>query len=241
MPPKDTSSTTQPEGLRARNKREKLARIKRAARQLFEKKGYEATTAREICQRARIGTGTLFLYVHDKRELLFLVFQEEALRIFEKGIERIEPDMPLVDALMCHFDGFIEFYAGIPEFARELFQELLVQRHDEGGMGELTNEFIEHLAVVIAQAQKQGGVRHELHPMIAAYACFAHYSFWVQAWLGVRMIPQEEVQGGLRNALELQLEGFRPRRSRRTTPGEAGKSRGSSSSGKAQKKKPKKE
>ena len=54
-----------PEGLRERNKREKLVRIRAAARALFAKRGFEATTAREICERAGIGTGTLFLYVKD--------------------------------------------------------------------------------------------------------------------------------------------------------------------------------
>ncbi len=204
-----------PEGLRERNKREKLTRIKRVALQLFEKKGFEATTAREICQRARIGTGTLFLYVQDKRELLFLVFQEEAQRLFAQGMERAAADSTsLVDSLMCLFEGFIEFYARNPELSKALLQELFFHRHDKGGMGELTSEYIEHIADLIRRAQERGEVRRELEPSAAASACFAHYAFWLQAWLGARMVSPEEVRGKLRAALELQMEGLRARRTR---------------------------
>src|SRR5690606_35807052 len=73
------------EGLRERNKREKRARIERAARELFERKGFEAATARAIAARARVGLGTLFLYARDKRELLFLVFAEESRRLFAEA------------------------------------------------------------------------------------------------------------------------------------------------------------
>jgi AcrR family transcriptional regulator len=92
---------TAPDGLRERNKRAKRIRIQRAARELFERKGFEATTARAIAARARVGLGTLFLYARDKRELRFLVFAEESHRLCADADAAVvaQPVAPRADAL----------------------------------------------------------------------------------------------------------------------------------------------
>ena len=72
------------EGLRERKKREKRARILASARALFAEQGFDETTARQICEHAGIATGTLFLYVTDKRELLLWVFEEDARRVLAR-------------------------------------------------------------------------------------------------------------------------------------------------------------
>src|SRR5262245_46520442 len=89
--------------LRERNKRANQARITAAASPLFRTKGFEETTAREICVRARIGTGTLFLYVRDKRELLFLTFEADARTLFADGKAAAEGADGVVAKLMCLF------------------------------------------------------------------------------------------------------------------------------------------
>ena len=66
-----------PRGLRAKNKAEKLQRIRKAARALFVKRGYDDTTMRDIAKRADVGFGTLFTYASDKRDMLFLIFNDE--------------------------------------------------------------------------------------------------------------------------------------------------------------------
>ena len=60
-------------GLRERNKADKLRRIKAAARELFTKKGYEATTTREIAELAGVSVGTVFVYAKDKGDLVCLM------------------------------------------------------------------------------------------------------------------------------------------------------------------------
>ncbi len=215
-----SSSPPHSEGQRERNKREKLARIKRAARQLFEKQGFEATTARQICERAGIGTGTLFLYARDKRELLFLIFEEEAQRLFAEGSLRAEKASSLVDALMLLFGGFIDFYAKNPDLSKLILQEIFYQRQDQGGIGELNAQYEGCIAALIERAQQRGEIEPSLSPSVAALACFAHYVFWLQSWLGARMVSERNVRSGLRAALELQIQGLRPKRQRaRKKPG----------------------
>ncbi|MEV6823538.1 TetR family transcriptional regulator [Amycolatopsis sp. NPDC051102] len=47
------------------------ARMKQSAMELFEEQGFEATTAVQIAERARVTTRTFFRYFPDKEELLF--------------------------------------------------------------------------------------------------------------------------------------------------------------------------
>jgi AcrR family transcriptional regulator len=46
-------------------------RMKQAAMELFEEQGFEATSAVQIAQRARVTTRTFFRYFSDKEEILF--------------------------------------------------------------------------------------------------------------------------------------------------------------------------
>ncbi|MGV9361839.1 TetR family transcriptional regulator [Amycolatopsis sp. NPDC003731] len=46
-------------------------RMKQAAMELFEEQGFEATTAVQIAERARVTTRTFFRYFPDKEEILF--------------------------------------------------------------------------------------------------------------------------------------------------------------------------
>src|SRR5258707_6733633 len=64
-------------GQRERNKRDKLLRIKNAAQELFVSKGYDDTTTREIAVRAGVGMGTVFTYAANKRDLLFLIANDD--------------------------------------------------------------------------------------------------------------------------------------------------------------------
>ena len=198
------------QGLRERNKREKLTRIRAAARALFAKHGFEATTAREICERAGIGTGTLFLYVRDKRELLFLTFEEDARRMFAEGAAAAARESDLVDQLMALFGRFFAYYARDRAHSKALLQELFFREHDPERMGRLTLEFGAHVADLVAQAQARGELRADVPPLLAANALFAHYAYWVQGWLGAAITSREGAEDGLRKTLELQLDGMRP-------------------------------
>ncbi|MDE1571149.1 TetR/AcrR family transcriptional regulator [Aquabacter sp. P-9] len=79
----DSSDRPAASGQRARNKIDKLQRIKESATQLFIEKGFDDTTTREIAVRASVGIGTLFNYANDKRDLLFLVYNRDLENIVE--------------------------------------------------------------------------------------------------------------------------------------------------------------
>ncbi|MCP4003812.1 MAG: TetR/AcrR family transcriptional regulator [bacterium] len=194
--------------LRERNKAEKLQRIQRAARDLFEKQGFAGTTGRQICERAGIGTGTLFLYVKDKRELLLLVFQEELRRLYSEGLRGAEAASSLPDALMALFGGFFEFYAAYPDLAKEILLELVFRDLGPEGSDGLSLEFLQHVIGLVRQAIERGEVRSDIDPFDAAAACFAQYSFWVPAWLGPGIVNRSEAEARLRTGLVMLVEGL---------------------------------
>jgi AcrR family transcriptional regulator len=204
-----------PTGRRERNKREKWARIERAARAEFAKRGFDAAALRAIAARARVATGTLFLYARDKRELLFLVFQGEARRIFAEAEAAARPRDGLVAALMQIFGRFLDFYAGNPELSAAILREFFFRPYEPERLGALTREYAAQVTRCVERARERGELRRDVPVPVAANALFAHYSYWVQTWLGSRLVSREQAERQLRHALTLQIEGLRPGRSKR--------------------------
>lgn len=75
-------------GRRERTTRERRERILRAARDLFEERGYDAATTSEIAERADISHATLFRYAATKSELLLMVGNEWFRSALDEGVRR---------------------------------------------------------------------------------------------------------------------------------------------------------
>ena len=199
------------QGLRERNKRDKLRRIVNAARELFEEKGFEATTAREVCRRAQIGTGTLFLYVRDKHQLLILAFRDDSERLLEGGPRRLSPK-GVVDSWMAFFGRFVDFYGERPALARLFIRELSFRPDREfAETAALTQKLRERVEDLARQAQEAGELRKDVPLPEITNAVLSHWAFWVHLWLGSEMVAQRNVKKHLRRALELLFDGLRQR------------------------------
>ncbi|MFI6702707.1 TetR/AcrR family transcriptional regulator [Streptomyces sp. NPDC050509] len=89
----------QPAGRRERNKQLKLDRITAAARELFAEHGVDEVTTQQIAEAADIGTGTLFLYVKNKGELLLLVQNALYAEVLERGRADAEKTPDVLEAV----------------------------------------------------------------------------------------------------------------------------------------------
>jgi len=198
-------------GLRARNKQAKLDRIRAAAAALFREKGFEATTAREIADRAGVATGTVFLYVRDKRELLFLIFRDDAERILDAAPRDLSGHDSIVDALMDLFGPMLAFYGREPALARLFVRELFFRPSEEQEeMGALTRRLAETVRSLVAAARATGRLRHDVVDAEATAVVLAHYGLWIQSWLGLETVPGGAVERALRRSLELAMQGLGP-------------------------------
>jgi AcrR family transcriptional regulator len=110
---------------RERNKQAKLDRITVAASALFAEHGIDDVTTQQIADAADIGTGTLFLYVKTKGELLLLVQNAHYARALEQGIAAAEPHHDVLDAVMAVLTPIVECNRVQVENGRTYLREMV--------------------------------------------------------------------------------------------------------------------
>jgi len=191
-----------------RSKRDKLERIKRAARKLFGRKGFEATTTREIAAAADIGAGTLFLYAGTKEDLLVLIFREEIDRVVTDAFATM-PARPLLDQMLHLFGAMIALHERDRGLARVFVRELPFVEDRRHGVAEMMTSMFGGIANLIEQAKSRGELRADVPAPRLANSLFGLYFFQLQRWLGVGPITSRQRDEGLRAALNLHLEGLR--------------------------------
>ncbi len=192
-----------------RKKREKLERIKRAARTLFARKGFEATTTREIARAADVGVGTVFLYGGSKQDLLVMIFREEAGRSVDAAFETMK-EGPLLDQLLAVFGALLAHHEGNVGLARVFVKELPFVDDERHGRARFMSDLLRRMAALIDRAQERGELVAGLPSFRLAQNLFALYFGGLQEWLGTEEITPRERDRALRDALELHLTGLRP-------------------------------
>jgi AcrR family transcriptional regulator len=201
-----------------RKKREKLERIQRSARTLFGRKGFEATTTREIAEAADIGAGTLFLYAGSKEDLLVMIFREEVGRAVDDAFATMT-ERKLLDQLVRVFAAMISHHERNPGLARVFVKELPFVDDSRHGVATFMSELLGRIAGLIEQAQARREIRPDVSPAALAQNLFALYFATLQRWLGRDGISFEHRDDRLRSALDLQLAGLRPRREQKHAGG----------------------
>src|SRR2546430_9693364 len=111
-------------GLREQKKLATRERIRAAAAELFTRHGYGAATMRQIAQRAHVGLGTLFNYAEDKRDLVFLIFNEQLNALTDVALAAPRAEQPLLEQLIAVFRSHYDELGATPELSRILLQEL---------------------------------------------------------------------------------------------------------------------
>ncbi len=179
-----TPSRLANDGKREKNKREKLLRIKQAAAELFTIKGFDAATTEDIAKRAKVAKGTLFLYARDKRDLVFLIFNDEIARISQKAFAQVNCEEPLLEQLVSVARIFYKSFLRNPQLSRILLAELFFYR------GKLASEFYEDRQRVIgryqrllSQAQSSGKLAADVDTAIASQHFFILISGSLRIWL----------------------------------------------------------
>ena len=89
----------------------------KAAIELFDEQGYEATTVAEIAERAGLTKRTFFRYFSDKREVLFSGSQELE-RLWLDGVAAAPADATPLAVVAAGLDPVAEMFTERHEFAR---------------------------------------------------------------------------------------------------------------------------
>jgi AcrR family transcriptional regulator len=199
-------------GLRQRNKLQKRQRIRNAARELFSKYGYEAATLRQIATRAHVALGTLFNYAQDKRDLVFLIFNEELSPLTDEALRAAQQHRSLIDQLMAIATRHYEYFSRDPLLSRILLQELVF--YSEGKQAadfqEIRERLLDGIGELVRSAQAKRQIRTKEDPAVIARAVFFMYSTAIRWWIAS---PQPHPRTGLkdlRRLFRLLLDGLRP-------------------------------
>jgi AcrR family transcriptional regulator len=199
-------------GLRERRKLQTRERIRAAAAELFTRKGYAAATMRDIARRAHVGLGTLFNYAQDKRDLVFLIFNEELNAMTDVALAAPHAGQPLVDQLVAVFRVHYRWLGSKPALARILLQELTFYSSGKQAatFHGIRKRLIDGLEQLVLASQKEQKVRADENAGVIARHVFFVYSASLRWWIAAPQPDPEKGIADLRRLLRLQFEGLRP-------------------------------
>ncbi len=203
-------------GVRATQKEATGKAVLEAAREEFERVGFEAASLRAIAARAGVSAGTVIHHHGDKRELLHAALFDDLDETLRHALSRLGPG-PLETQLSELTGAVFAYYQRRPKLSRTLLKESLFA--DPPWAGKFTAQAgMVHGA--LARLASEAGARGELRPDVdgalfaVAYLSFFYFALisWVQ---GAHGAPVPLVEHLVRQ----HLEGLRPTKkpSRRKT------------------------
>jgi len=198
------------DGLRTRNKLEKLRRIKEAAQNLFVAKGFDDTAMREIAVRAGVGLGTIFLYAKDKRDLLFLTINEPLEHITQQAEGAVDPDVPLIENLLAIANLHYRFFGQQPALARLALREMIF--YDSGAQAASFQKTRERLIRLFGRTIEVAIANQEIAPreppLFAGWTLFCIFQVELRRWLANDITNLRAGLNELERALGLLIAGF---------------------------------
>ncbi|MBZ4418842.1 TetR/AcrR family transcriptional regulator [Myxococcus sp. RHSTA-1-4] len=194
-------------GLRASQKEATGKAVLEAAREEFERVGFEAANLRAIAARAGVSAGTVIHHYGDKRELLHAALFDDLDETLRQALAGLGPG-PLEKQLSELTRAVFGYYQRRPKLSRTLLKESLFA--DEPWARKFTAQAgMVHGA--LARLATEASARGELRPgadgalFAAAYLSFFYFALisWVQ---GAHPSPVSMVE----HLVHQHLEGLRP-------------------------------
>jgi AcrR family transcriptional regulator len=205
-------AASRPMGQRERNKIDKLRRIKDAARDLFVAKGFDDTMTREIAIRAGVGLGTIFIYAANKRDLLFLIVNDELENVTKEAEASINDRASLLENLLDISRRHYEFFGRQPALSRLVLREMVF--YDSGAQAGRFQTTRERLIELIGNAA-QLAIMHKSTspsetPQFIGWTIFCIFQVELRRWLSHDNPNLREGLALLQRALTLFIKGLNP-------------------------------
>jgi AcrR family transcriptional regulator len=177
-------------GLREAGKLERMRRIKRAAKEIFVRDGYDGATTRDIAARAGVSIGTIFVYANDKRDLLYLVFNDELDPLSEAAWAAVPSKGSTLDRLCILLRPWYEYFASDLALGRCAFLEMGAYQHHgnfkgmQGHRFRLRLERIENwITTIVEQGRARGDISFSEPPALIGHIVFVIYLAAIRQWI----------------------------------------------------------
>lgn len=200
-------------GLRERSQAKKRAAIQQAALKLFEAKGFEKASMKEIAASAGVGFGTVFLYFENKRALLFSLFEDEADRVSVTPFQSVDFGGDDTDVLSNLFWPIYDVFEERIDLARDYIRESTFASADEEGGSIIFSRpmFINNIKDVLRALCAKGRIRKDLDVDAAAEMIYATFSGAVRQWLRQDIPKAVEGRRILGSMFSIIVTGLQPR------------------------------
>lgn len=162
---------------------DKHRKIIRAATKVFAKKGFFNARISDIAKEAKVADGTIYLYFNNKFDILLSVFEQEIGKLIDQVnllLEKVEsPKRKLEIFIANHLDEMKKNRYLAEVIHIELRQtSKLIREYRKNKF----NEYIDIIAVVIEQGQREGVFRKEIKPEIARQIIFGSLDEISRCW-----------------------------------------------------------
>ncbi len=203
-------------GLRQRGKSARQRRIKEAAKAVFGDVGYDAATTREIARRAHVSIGTVFVYARDKRDLLFLVINDELDPVADRAHRDLPEGKPVLDLLCALARPWYGYFADNLTLGRYAFREMTFYEPHSQDFGEQCARYRARMrrieswhCDIIAAAKARGELKFKGSAAVAGNLIYKIYLGEVRSW--IHGAKPEAGQGirSLRTKFAIVLDGLR--------------------------------
>jgi AcrR family transcriptional regulator len=209
----EATASGAPVGLREKARLERYQNIRAAAEQLFNERGYEHTTTKEVAELAGVGEATLFRYVSNKHELLLLVIGERmdtTLQAIEDADKELAANTSTardyVERIYAIFRARARFYATDPENVTSYLHhgfkagsQLGAQSISQG------DRVIVLIAAILDAARDAGYLSADVDSLVVAQNCNGTYIHEVLR-TPARGFRPEDLWEKLRERLRVQIE-----------------------------------
>jgi AcrR family transcriptional regulator len=196
---------------REQAQRERQDRVRATARKLLAEQGYDATTLRQVAEHSGMAPSTLFRYVTDKRDLIYLAFSRELKGVTESSLVAPKPWQTFNEKILSMVQPRYRLFGEEPTLSRILLSETLQPAFGIhfADFTQIRDRFIQGMQAVVADAQQTGEVGSTESSESISRLIFFSYSGAVRWWLTASQNP--EWRSGVRDfatILRLQTTGL---------------------------------
>ncbi len=173
--------------MRDLHKREKILR---AAIQVFARKGFYQSKVSEIARAADVADGTIYLYFHNKDDILISLFEEAMTKIIDHMRSQIDREQDPRKKI----EQFAKTHMGLIKKDRALAEVIQVEtRQSSKFMKEYDNrkfaQYLDLISEIIVEGQTQKVFRPDINPGIAKRAFFGALDELSRLWV---LAPQKK-------------------------------------------------
>jgi TetR/AcrR family fatty acid metabolism transcriptional regulator len=163
---------------------DKRERILRAAVKVFARKGFYAARVSEIAKAAGVADGTIYLYFENKDDVLVSLFDDRLTRLIAVLEKEIATEGLSFEQ---RFRRVVELQLGLLDGQRELAEVVTVNLRQSTRLLKqyatpLFSKYLDVMARLIVEGQRDGAVRGDINPRIVARSLWGALDALALTW-----------------------------------------------------------